>query len=231
MKTILIALLLASSAFAEQRTASIFDIGKTKEAARFNQVTVLEELGTGNKSWNTKVTDPKGQVVMTEVATMKDDRVVYQYVEYPLQNESFELSVDGDKATYNVYALVNGKKEKPKDSRTFKLDDNFIIGPMTEPYLIKNWNALMEGKTIEVEFGAFELQKAVSFEFKKLKVTDKTVEVEMKPSSFFIAKVVGPILMEFDKEKKRVIRFLGRTTLREQVNGRWKPYEAEILYH
>jgi len=231
MKLILFLMLQICSAFAEQRKASIFDIDKTKEAPRFNQETTLVESGASDKSWNTKVTDQKGQVVMTEVATMKNDYVVYQYVEYPLQSESFELSVVGDKATYNVYALVNGAKGKPKDSRTFKMDDNFIIGPMTEPYLQKKWATLMEGKTIEVEFGAFELQKAVSFEFKKLKETDKTIEVVMKPSNFIIAKVVGPILMEMDKERKRVIRFVGRTTLREQVKGQWKPLEAEILYH
>lgn len=231
MKTLLFLFLstYTSMAFSEQRKALIYDIGKTQGEPRFTQETTITESTLGEKLWNSKIVDNTGKLMMTEKATIKNGKIIYQYIEQLQINESYELRVENQKATFITYKISDQQKIQI-ESKTVDVDDSFVTGPMTELYLQSNWSPLTEGKTVHADFGIFELSKAYGFQFKKKKESDNAVEVVMKPSNFFIALFAPSIDIKFDKKLKRMIHFKGPTPLREMVRGKWKPFSAEIIY-
>ena len=231
MKTLLMIFIniIFSFAFAEQRKALIYDIGKTQGQHRFTQESTIEESKEGERLWSSKIVDTTGKLLMTEKATIKNGKIIYQYIEQLQINESYELKVVDQKATFITYKLSDNQKTLI-ESKTVDVNDNFVTGPLTELYLQSNWSPLTEGKTVHADFGIFELSKAYGFQFKKKKESEKAVEVVMKPSNFFIALFAPSIDIKFDKKQKRMIHFKGPTPLREMVRGKWKPLAAEIIY-
>ncbi len=85
-------------------------------------------------------------------------------------------------------------------------------------------------RLVERGFAIHQQLTTLNEEFKKIKETDETIELEMKPANFFISLLVNSIHIDFDKARKRMTHFKGRMPLREQVNGRWKALDAEIIY-
>ncbi len=223
-------LLFATSAFAESRKSFIYDIGKTSGDPRFTQTTVIETKPTGEKVWSSRITDPAGTTIMTERAEMKDGQLISQYVEQLQTNEAYEIKVIGKTATFLTYKLNDGKQGDVISTKKTQIESNFITGPMTEAYLNKNWSDLSRGKTLKVNFGVFEIASTVGFQFKKTSMVDSKVGIEMKPSNFLVSMLVDNIQIDFDKEEKRMVRFVGRTPLRNFINGKWQPMDAEILY-
>lgn len=214
----------------EQRKALIFDIGKTEGKPRFIQDIQIEDQTESKKTWTSQIVDADGKVLMTEIAKIENDKVIYQMIEQRQINEVYELNSDDKKATFATYKLVDGKKSETVETNTVDLDSAFIMGPTTEKFLQNKWPDLITGNTVKVDFGIFEVSKLVGFKFNKAKETDSIVQIRMNPSSFFISMLVEPIYIEFDKSKKRMVRFTGRTPLREKIYGKWKPIDAEILY-
>ncbi len=230
MTGLIVLALCLSSAGAEPRKALIYDIGKTKDAPRFVQETEITDTAAGEKLWVSKINDAQGVLVMTERAILKYGKITYQYVEQLQIAEAYELKVDGGKATFQTFSLAYGKKGPPVQTKTVAVGTEFMTGPMTEIFLQKQWAELSQGKSIRVEFGIFELSKAVDFKFKKISDKPEVMEIEMRPANFFISLLVEPIRIEFNKESKRMVHFKGRTPLREQSNGRWTAIDAEIIY-
>lgn len=232
MKALILSTLLLFDihALAEVRTARLFDMGKVSAEPKFIQTTQVETSDTQVTTWNSKIVDAQGKLIMTETAKIEGYRIIHQYLEQLQIGEAYELKVEGMKATFTTYKLQDGKKGDPTETKTVDIGDNFITGPATEFFLKGKWSELLDSKSIKVEFGVFELSRTVGFNFTKIKDLEKSVEVQMKPSNFFISALVSPLIMEFDKETKKLIRFKGRTPLRELVNGKWKAWDAEILY-
>lgn len=233
MKTILVLatiVLSTSQAFAESRTALIYDIGKTEGPPRFVQETEITDTPSGERVWKSKIKNAAGETVMTEMATMRGEKLTSQSVEQLQIGEAYELNLDNQSATFRTFKITNGSRGTAIETETREVGENFITGPITESYLQARWPVLMSGTPVRVDFGIFEISKAIGFKFTKVDETATTVTVEMRPSNFFISMLVDTIRIEFDKERKRMVHFKGRTPLREQVQGRWKPLDAEIIY-
>ena len=212
------------------RKCRIYRMGQTDAAALYTQETQVQTTADGETHWNSKISDPDGQVVMTETAVLKGLSVVSQTVEQRQSGESYELKTADGQAQFWIYKWKDGVRGEQVDKNQEKIGDNFLMGPLTEPYILKNWAALMQGESLKVEFGIFELAKTIGFNFKKVSETETTVEIQMKPSSFVISMLVDPLVLTFTKKDPKMIRFKGRTPLREILKGKSKPLDAEIIY-
>lgn len=214
---------------AETRKALIYDIGKTDGAPRFTQTTQIETAGP-NKSWRSEIRDGQNETVMTEKAEIKDGHIVYQYIEQRQIGEAYEMKTEGEKVTFYTFKLEDGKKGELKEKNTVNRTPEFITGPATEGYIQRNWETLMKGEVLDADFGIFELSKAIEFNFRKVASTEEHVRIKMRPGNFFFNIFVDPIFIVFAKSDQRLMRFIGRTPLREKVDGKWKPLDAEIIY-
>jgi hypothetical protein len=216
--------------FAEVRTARFFPIGKTSGEPLFTQETKVDTSPLGQTTWSSEIKDAKGILVMTEKATVQNDRTTHQYVEQLQIGEAYELNVEGDQATFRTFKIKDGKTGPAESTKPVTIKDNFVTSPATEFYLQKRWSDILAGAIVPVEFGIFELSRTIGFEFKKLSETEDRVELRMKPSNFFVSMVASPMIMEFDKKAKKMVHFKGRTPVREMIGGKWKAIDAEIIY-
>lgn len=224
---ILLVLFLASTSMAETRQAFIYPLGKVQGKPTFVQTTELQVSPGDNIEWKSKIEDAEGKVVMTEEATIKDGRIVRQLVEQRQVDTGYELKVEGSEATFFTRSL-SGKTDPTKNK--ISIDEHFMTGPMTEFFLQKNIEAISKGEKLKVSFGIFEFAKALDFLFFKNSSTEDIVEIRMKPNNFIIAMLADAIYIDFDKAKKRIVHFRGRTSLKDLTGGRVKPFDAEIVY-
>jgi len=219
-----------SAALAEEKIARLFEIGKTDQAPVFVQKTLVTENEKGEKNWDSKMTDAQGNLVMTEKARINGLEIFHQYVEQLQIQESYELNYQDGKITFKTFKLSEGKDPKLVETQERRFSEPFIMGPLTELFLMANWERLSGGKALRVDFGIFELSKMISFQFQKIEETKDLLVVKMKPGNMFVSMLVDPMRIELDKATKRMVRYIGRTPVRTKVKGEWKPFDSEILY-
>ena len=230
LKILFFVIILPSIGMTEERKGLMYEIGKTDGKPIYVLETNISQSAADEKLSTSSIKDSAGQLLMTEKANLKNDKIYYQYVEQLQIGEAYELSVKEGKATFKILKLKAGQAAEVKEVKTVSVGDDFMMGPMTESIVQSNWNLLKDGKKVQVDFGVLELSKTVGFEFKKTKETEKILELQMKPSNFLISMLVNPMTVQFDLANKKMVHFLGRTSLKKLVDGKWQPVDAEIIY-
>lgn len=222
----------ALSAWAVDRSAKVYELGKTNSSPLFFQKMHLEKNSDGFYVRSTVITDAQGKVALTETGTYQGTRLISQRVDQLQIGEAYEAEVKDQKVFFKTYKTTKaGLILDSTDSE--KIGDNFISGPLLEPYLQKEWQSLEAGKTVSVRFGVLERGDTVGFKFR---ISDhgqlngrETVTILMKPTSIFVSAVVRTIEMVFDASQKNILRFKGRTPLFKKVGEDWEPFEAEVV--
>lgn len=232
---ILILLAITSSAFAtEVRVSKYYDIGKTTGSPTFTQETLIERSAPDSFVSNAKITDPAGKTVMTEKAIVVEGKITFQYVEQLQSGEAWQLEVKDGKAIFKTYKLEDGKRFEVGSGKSESVKGDFINGPLTELFIARNWDALVKGSELKVRFSILELEESIGFKFFKVGQGKRNGQdmlgVKMKPSNFIVSMLADPIHIEFAAEQKRMAYYRGRTPLKAKEGGKWKPYDAEIIY-
>lgn len=212
--------------------SKIYSVGGLTAKPVFIQTTQLDRESAQSFSSKAKIVDGQGRVLMTESVVVKNEALVSQTVEQLQSQESWDLEVQGKRAFYRSFKLGAGEKVL-KTQQSVSVGENFLNGPMMEMFIEKNWQSILDGKTLKADFSVLELEKAVSFSFSKLgegeRSGKKVVRVKMAPTNFLISMFVAPFTLEFDKEQKRLVYFKGRTPLKDEKSLD-RPFDAEILY-
>jgi hypothetical protein len=227
-------LIFSTNAFSDIRISKIYAIGKTDSPPLFTQKTQTEERPSGITHESAEIMDPNGKVILTEESDYRGVQLIHQLVKKFLSQEAYEVSVDTKKVIFRSF-YIQGDKLVPADpDKSEDLEDNFITGPVLEPFLQKHWDAILEGDTVHVRLGVMELSESVGFKFWDYDHTtisgQPLIDIRLKASSIFIAMAVHPIDLFFDPIKKRLLRYKGRTPLKVLSNGKWVPLDAEIIY-
>lgn len=234
IQVLLIIILLAESAVANVETviAKIYPMGGLEGEPLFTQSTEINRESAESFTSKAKIVDNKGQTLMTETVVVKNGALVTQSVEQLQTRESWDLVVQGKTAVYRSFTIDLDKKVL-QDENSVSLGEKFINGPMIEIFVSKNWQELLDGKSVKADFSVLELARAVTFDFSKENMSvrngKKVVVLKMVPANFVISMFVKPLILEFDIDRKRLVYFKGRTPLKEGKAAQ-RPLEAEILY-
>lgn len=213
------------------RVAKIYAIGKTDQDPEFIQKTNYKSIGDQIEA-STVITDKKGTVVLTEVALYKGSKLASQVIEQFQTQDHYEVEIKEGKVFFRE-RKINESADKLKESSE-KLSDQFCIGPVIEEYLSKNWDQILDKKTLTANFGVPERRQSVSFDFKLKELTKvngrDVVRITMKASSFIIRMAVDTITLDLDLKTKRYFHYVGRTPLQFEKNKKLEPFDAEIFY-
>ncbi|MBI1860775.1 MAG: hypothetical protein HYR96_07655, partial [Deltaproteobacteria bacterium] len=114
------------------------------------------------------------------------------------------------------------------------LPKDLVIGPTIIANIQSRWDVLMKGGTESFRFAVLDRKETVGFKFFKddeeVREGRSVIHFIMKPSSFIIAAVVDPIHFYFWKDTKDIAEIRGRTLPKQQVDGKFKDLDPEILY-
>lgn len=94
--------------------------------------------------------------------------------------------------------------------------------------IVQSWAQLLAGEMIEFEFLALSRSKWVSFRMFIAESDDTDVTIVVQPANWFFRMLVDPITLHYDREKRRLRRFVGLTNIPKNASG--DHYEARIEY-
>jgi hypothetical protein len=130
------------------------------------------------------------------------------------------------------YAVKSG--DRPK-TRTEALREDTLIGDMVGPFLVSHYDTLSRGEKVRCRYIVVPRSETVGFTFVKDSETTwqgrSVLVVRMKASSRLIAALVDPLFFTMEENAPhRVVQYIGRTTPKIQVGGKWKDFDAVTVF-
>lgn len=138
------------------------------------------------------------------------------------------------KAVIDFEYSESGAASRPK-TRSEPLADNTLIGDMIGPFLGSHYDALSRGERVKFRYLVVPRRETVGFTFAK--DSESTVQgravllVKMAPTSPVISALVDPLFFRMEKAPPHhVLEYLGRTTPKLEVRGKWKDLDAVTVF-
>jgi hypothetical protein len=223
MKTLVVILSVLISSMALSSVPDVFK-GEIQDKAErkllYNYKRTIEKLPNQTVS-KREYSDTAGNIVATETATYEGDKVVKMELDQKQTGEQGNFTIKDGKI---FFTYTKDGKTKTDDE---KLEPNNISSDEIAPYLVKNWEKLMKGDTIDIRFPVIARQETVGFKFFKDRDDEKNVYIKMKPTSIVIAAIVNPLLFKMEKDgEHRVLEVDGRVTPKKKEGDSWKDLDA-----
>ena len=227
MKQILFAMIIAVAATA-QASETLVSKGEVFDKEGKNKKWTYERYQKieGNAVFDRAVyKDLEGEILTEEKMHRVDGKLVrYDMSQKQLKQEAW-IELKNDKVTFNLK-----KYRKRNYPQTVSKPDNFVVGLMLVPTMVKNWDKFEAGKEVEIKLGVWHRQEAITFDLSKESSNDKELVVKMNPSSMFIRAVVDPIYFHFDKTTKNLTKYRGRATPKEQRGRSYYDFDGLVTY-
>lgn len=223
----------AFSASAEPaRTIRYYEIGKTDGPVLFVHQVNYKKLENDLLETSSKITRPQGEVVYLETIVSRGSEPQKQTCDVFQTKRHLELELKDGQMFLRTRALNAENPEKPEEEKD-SIPKNLITGPLAETYIREHLDELKEGKTVKAKMAILEIRDTVTFAFEKKEIykkgEDEIMVVKMNPSSFFISFLVDTIYLHMNLRTKKMVHYVGRTTLWKEVNGKLKALDAEMV--
>jgi hypothetical protein len=130
------------------------------------------------------------------------------------------------------YTVKSG--DRPK-TRNEALREDTLIGDMVGPFVVSRYDALSRGEKVRCRYIVVPRSETVGFTFVKDSESTwqghKMLVVKMEASSRLIAALVDPLFFTMEENAPhRVVQYIGRTTPKIQVGGKWKDFDAVTVF-
>lgn len=152
------------------------------------------------------------------------------------KGKAFMMNTEHYQAKWSGSAVITGKKikfsyiekdEKKEEEETLK--EQVLFTEEITPYIQKNWDSIVGGKTHDFRLPVIFRLETVGFKVFKDREENNTYVFSMKPSSIFIQAIVKPIYFYLDKDTKALVKVDGRTTPKLLEDGKVKDLDAVLL--
>ncbi|MGZ5279801.1 MAG: hypothetical protein ACXWC9_07665 [Pseudobdellovibrionaceae bacterium] len=220
-------LLVLSQAQAVNYSATLFEQKSNKEKKLYTFQ--VEDTNPDAGEFQTTFKDMDGNVVVQEKAVVKGSDIVKFEIDHKQLAQKGLIEVKDGKA-YFTKIMADGKSSTKEE----KLGKTFVVSATFQKFVRDNWEAITGGKEIEFRYGVWDRQETVGFEVFKTgedKVGEQPVVVlKMKPSNFFISKLVDPIIFKFAADGSKLLEMNGRVPPKRKDGNNWKDLDAEVVY-
>ncbi len=229
MKTVLLLFIFLSSlAHALEFKGKAYDQEKGQLIYIEKHKTVDDANGF-NQLIETQYTDPDGKVMATIQSDFKKDLVIPDVI-FVDSRFGFKDEQIYDPDTKIVKITRTNDKTGKIEKNEFKVKKNMLGGQGFNNFLVKNFDQLLDKKSIPVQF--IVLSSRDFFEFKiqlsgNTKLEPDQVEFGLSISSYFLKVFVNDIQTIYSKTSKRLLTFRGLSNL---SNDKGKPYNVRIEY-
>ncbi len=216
-----------TSAHAAFKTAEIFEAGSEKSKLLF-KVKREDTIKDGKTFVKVTTSTPDGKEAVVEEAVVTGATVSSYAIHQKQLNHEGKIEARDGKVFFTY------TEEGKTDTDDEKLADNMIVGATTIEFLQKNWAAILKGDTVDARYASADRKETVGFKFfksgRQAVNGQDAVVVTMKPSSIIIAAIVKPLLFFLSMDGQRLLELRGRVVPKQNVGGKWKDLDAEIVY-
>jgi len=231
MKTLLVMISMAfivSRAYALECTATVYELDSQQTKPLFSVLFHADDESKPTALIHSVHRTLQGEDSTIEDVTLNQGELKEYTLQRKQQGEVLKLSVGDKKITFSKTA--EGKTQTSEEDRP----KNLTVGLTVVPFIRKNWNDLMAGKSIDIRFASVDRLETVGFKLKKINddhLAKDQAMIEMSATSFFIAAIVKPLRFTLETTgEKHLVRFTGRPIVRRQTGSKFSDLDAETVY-
>ncbi len=162
--------------------------------------------------------------VLKETIVTKDG----QFESYKIDQLQSGQSASVDKSQSQL--RFNRQGSEKQETETIEYPSEFAIGSTIVNLAEQNFSKLLAGNDVDFELGLWDRQKLISFYLRKDSESKDQLRVKMNPSNFFIRQFVDTIYFTFDKSRREMIKYEGRTNLLKKSGDEFEPLNAVVRY-
>jgi hypothetical protein len=170
-----------------------------------------------------------GKTVVAENGVIKDAELLSYEINRPQTEEKGRIAVR-DGRIFFEYEGPGGKTKKADE----KLKGKVLCAANFTNFVKAHWDDFQKGEKVDVRFAVWDRLETVGFTLKKVGEGEfqgeKTIDLEMKPTSFVIAALVDPVHLWYSVSDKKIRVMKGRVAPKQNVGGKWKDLDAEVVY-
>ena len=131
-----------------------------------------------------------------------------------------------------TYGVTNADRRKVRNE---DLAESTLNNDMIGPFLAEHWDALARGEKVKCRLIVVPRKETVGFTFTRQNEASwkgrKVLLVKMEPTSPFISALVAPLIFTLGKDPPHhVLQYVGRTTPKVQIKGKWKDLDAVTVF-
>lgn len=132
------------------------------------------------------------------------------------------------------FEYSKGGSGRPK-AGTEPLKGNVLTADTVGPFLAAHWEELQRGEKLKCRYVVVPRAETVGFTFVKeprpAKNAPDTAIVKMEATSPFVSTQVDPLFFTIEQAPPhRVLQYVGRTTPKVQVKGKWQDLDAVTVF-
>lgn len=188
------------------------------------------EFYEDNKHIKTEIVyrDPEGKIIGKKVLDFSKNPSIPVFEFRYYRNGYTEGSFYEDKG-FRVYHQ-DGKKERAV-SRILSIQDNVSLDSGIHRFIQMNFQKLLQGEVIVVNFAVPSRLDFVKFRLYKTKEfteqNRKVVRLHFEIDNSILRLFVPPIVVDYDAETKDLLKYTGISNLYDESN---KPYQVIIIF-
>mgnify|MGYP003393327415 CR=1 FL=1 len=169
-------------------------------------------------------------IVHSEELTLLNNEFKKFIIQHRQLQEKWTVELEDGRYKFTTENVIT-KKVKTSDE---SYSSNFVVGPMVYARIVKEWEKLNGGESVEVKVGALSRRETIGFYLAKdgerLSKGERIARILLRPKSILIAAFLDPIEFHIRMRDKKLLSTVGRTQLRILRNGSWQDLIALTNY-
>ena len=147
--------------------------------------------------------------------------------EYVLRQKPIKLSESVVRTKNSIEISVNDSEKITQKVIPIKANDEVVIDAGFSTFIVRNWDALINGETLKFKFVAISRLSVVDLQVRLTARADDSLEFTMTAANPIIKMLMKPIHIEYLTESKKLYYYNGMSNLQNQNN---QHYNVEIKY-
>jgi hypothetical protein len=169
--------------------------------------------------------DPSGSTAIRESARHTAD---YSLVDYTLHENQLgqtgTIRVDGDRVSFE---RLEGTKRR---ARVERVKAPVVVGPTLVGHVVRNLASLRAGEVLRVRLAVLDRLETIGFDLQAVEAAPGQTRIRVKPSSFLVALIVGPLYFTFETATAKLVRLEGRVPPKVRAGDAWRDFDARVEY-
>jgi len=186
-----------------------------------------EEVMDGNKAQATSIIykSAAGKVIVKKKIDYSKAAFLPDFVQEDLRDGYMEAATTENGVTTLKLRKKFGKETKEK---SMKIPAPAVADGGFNCFVKEHWKELISGKTISFNFAVPSQLDYYSFRVYKVKGSDKgKIEFKMEANSFFLRKLLAPIILHYNPETHRLTQYQGISNINDDYGDN---YKVKIVY-
>lgn len=133
----------------------------------------------------------------------------------------------------DIIITYKASSAEPETSKQLPLSQEMVIDAGFHPFIQEHWQSLLEGKKFDVDYVVPSKKATFGFRFGTdtcLENTkDGSVCFSLSPTSWVVKMAVEPIVVAYEENSKKLIRFTGRANISNK-KGKYESVDIHYQY-